>query len=86
MIKVETGFIYIEVIDALKIFISNLSTMKNSISYLFMLLMVVIFYACTSSNTKTGKQVYQFKPDDKALYDTIVQLDSLFFHAYNTVM
>jgi len=26
----------------------------------------------------------QFKPDDQALYDTIVHLDSLFFGAYNT--
>jgi hypothetical protein len=26
----------------------------------------------------------QFKPDDKALYDTILHLDSVFFGAYNT--
>lgn len=58
--------------------------MKKSKDCLLVLSLAVIFYACTSSKTNTGKQIYQYKPDDQALYDTIVKLDSLFFHAYNT--
>lgn len=58
--------------------------MKKSISYLLMFFLPVIFYSCTSLKTKASKQEHQYKPDDKALYDTIVHLDSLFFHAYNT--
>ncbi len=70
--------------NALKIFICNLNSMKKSISYLLVLSFAVVFYACTSTKTNTSKQAYSYKPDDQALYDTIVHLDSLFFHAYNT--
>ena len=69
---------------ALKIFICNLSSMKKSLSYLLVLSIAVVSFACTSSKTNTSKQDFQYKPDDQALYDTIVHLDSLFFHAYNT--
>lgn len=44
----------------------------------------ILFISCKS----TKKQEYQitknYKPDNKELYDKIVKLDSIFFHAYNT--
>ena len=47
----------------------------------------ILIYSFNSCNT-TKKQVYQltknYKPDNKELYDKIVTLDSVFFHAYNT--
>ena len=58
--------------------------MKKSIGYLLVLSFAMLLYSCTSTKTHTGKKVNQYKPDDQALYDTIVHLDSLFFHAYNT--
>lgn len=39
--------------------------------------------AC-SGTKKINRESLAYKPDDQELYDTIVQLDSLFFSAYNT--
>lgn len=39
----------------------------------------VLLWACSG----TRKAAYQYTPDDKALHDTIVKLDSIFFDAYN---
>jgi Domain of unknown function (DUF4440) len=46
-----------------------------------LLFIVILGFACA-----TQKQAYKpvpYKPQDKALYDTIVRLDSILFHAYN---
>jgi len=43
------------------------------------IIVLTIFGALAPTSTHA-----QFKPDDKALYDTIVHQDSLFFGAYNT--
>jgi len=51
---------------------------------IIVLLSLIIFCACNASKSNAGKNEYQYIPDDQALYDTIVYLDSLFFHAYNT--
>ena len=40
--------------------------------------------ACTDCKNNNGPSAYVYKPDDKALYDTIVRLDSIFFNYYNT--
>lgn len=58
--------------------------MKKIIFPFFILSLAIIFYACSSAKVNPGKQANQYTPDDQALYDTIVYLDSLFFHAYNT--
>lgn len=39
--------------------------------------------SCVSSRKNKADQ-YIYKIDDQKLYDTIVQLDSIFFHYYNT--
>jgi uncharacterized protein DUF4440 len=43
---------------------------------------IIFFSGCISSKNKTS--AYTYKPDDQKLYDTILHLDSLFFHYYNT--
>lgn len=43
-----------------------------------------IVIACTDSKGNDNQTGYVYKPDDKALYDTIVRLDSIFFTYYNT--
>jgi hypothetical protein len=43
---------------------------------------LVFLSACTDSKNKVS--AYEYKPDDQKLYDTIVHLDSLFFHYYNS--
>ena len=48
---------------------------------ILLLITVVVAFACSAP-----KQAYKpepHKPQDKALYDTIVRLDSLLFHSYN---
>jgi hypothetical protein len=42
-----------------------------------------IISACSGSR-KTSADTYQYTIDDRELYDTIVKLDSLLFHYYNT--
>ena len=45
---------------------------------------VVSSFAAVCSNEKDSVPLYNYKPDDQQLYDTIVHLDSVFFEAYNT--
>ena len=40
--------------------------------------------ACSSTKSKLSKEINLYRPDSPGLYDTIVKLDSTFFHAYNT--
>ena len=44
----------------------------------------LLLFACTDNKREDTKGEYVYKADDKALYDTIVSLDSTFFHYYNT--
>lgn len=46
--------------------------------------LLAILSGCSSPAAKNEQPAAAYQPDDKALYDTIVKLDSLFFHAYNT--
>lgn len=54
--------------------------------YISAMLVSVLFilFGCSSPASNTEQPAATYQPDDKALYDTIVKLDSLFFHAYNT--
>lgn len=52
----------------------------KSISFLF-LISISLLACSTSKKTSTA---YEYKPDDQNLHHTIVRMDSLFFHAYNT--
>lgn len=44
----------------------------------------LLIIACTDSKNNGLQTGYVYKPDDKALYDTIVSLDSIFFGYYNS--
>ena len=55
--------------------------MKTTNYIFFSTLLILFFAACSSTK---NKQVYNYKPDDQQLHDTIVKLDSIFFEAYNT--
>jgi len=56
-----------------------MQTRKN---FFFIFSLILVFLApCKSLKSQES---YKYKPDDQKLYDTIVHLDSLFFHYYNT--
>ncbi len=58
--------------------------MKNSTSSIFFLFILTIcISACSEVERSMPARSAQYIPDDKALYDTIVHLDSVFFDAYN---
>jgi hypothetical protein len=52
--------------------------------YISLLLSIVFITACTSSKNNKSNLPPAYIPDDKALYDTIVYLDSVLFEGYNT--
>lgn len=52
--------------------------------FLFLLAATGFLFGCTSSKPNSYQLTRNFTPDDRALYDTIVHLDSVFFAAYNT--
>lgn len=54
--------------------------MKRITPVVFVLI-VLLLSAC--SNNRIGRSTAHFNPPDKALYDTIVRMDSIFFEAYN---
>ena len=59
--------------------------MKDFIYPVFFLLASGVFSSgCSGAKHSTAAQAYRYTPDDQALYDTIVKLDSAFFAAYNT--
>lgn len=45
---------------------------------------IILLSACSGKDELPSKKANAYKPDQQALYDTIVIQDSLFFHAYNT--
>jgi ketosteroid isomerase-like protein len=49
----------------------------------FAIMAVLVFSACTHSHIMQYALTKNYTPDDKALYDTIFHLDSLFFNHYN---
>ena len=48
---------------------------------LFFLFVVIFLYACHVPKKDSTTEIY--KPDSKALYDSIVHMDSVLFGAYN---
>jgi ketosteroid isomerase-like protein len=43
-----------------------------------------LLYSCSPTKPDGYQLTKNYKPDDQALYDTIMRLDSVFFGAYNT--
>jgi ketosteroid isomerase-like protein len=44
---------------------------------------ILFLFACTASNKPPVVKDEKYAPDDTALYNTIVHLDSVYFNAYN---
>ena len=53
-------------------------------SLLFLLAATSLLCSCSSAKPDGYQLTKNYTPDDRALYDTIVRLDSIFFGAYNT--
>lgn len=53
-------------------------------SLVLLLAAVGLLCSCSFSRPDGYQLTKNYKPDDRALYDTIVHLDSVFFGAYNT--
>lgn len=51
---------------------------------LFLLSIPVVLSGCSPSKLNTYQPTKNYIPDDRALYDTIVHMDSVFFGAYNS--
>ena len=45
---------------------------------------MILVSSCSTARINTDKESEKYKPDSQELYDTIVNLDSVFFNAYNT--
>lgn len=58
--------------------------MKQRIFFVLAALVVLMMNACSSSKTPAVPSMKNYKPDDAALYNTILRQDSIFFNAYNT--
>ena len=58
--------------------------MRHCSGFLFSCLALVIIPACSVTKNAATDYITNYKPDNQKLYDTIVQLDSAFFEAYNT--
>lgn len=54
------------------------------IAILVFLIHIIYLTGCKSVKNVSYQLTKNYKPDNQQLYDTIVQLDSLFFGAYNT--
>ncbi len=52
--------------------------------YFPFLLILFCGTGCHSAKTNAYQLTRNYVPDNRQLFDTIVQLDSIFFHAYNT--
>lgn len=51
---------------------------------LLLIPMVLLLAACSTVKKNNIRELSIYKPDSQELHDMIVQLDSQFFHAYNT--
>lgn len=59
--------------------------MKTLNSKSFLLIpMALLLAACSAVKKNDIRELSIYKPDSQELHDKILQLDSLFFHAYNT--
>lgn len=47
------------------------------------IIVLAISLLATAVSCSSSRSIYTYKPDDKALADTIIKLDSIFFAAYN---
>lgn len=50
---------------------------------LLVLLSCPVLFSCSNSKSSSHQSTHRYTPVDKALYDTIVRMDSIFFEAYN---
>jgi hypothetical protein len=57
---------------------------SNKTSFFFYLTVAITISACSSKKGITTEPLYNYSPDNKELYNTIVAMDSVFFEAYNT--
>jgi ketosteroid isomerase-like protein len=57
--------------------------MKVNTRIIFILISITPFLACSTKNN-IYRNTKNYKPDDQKLYETITELDSTFFEAYNT--
>jgi hypothetical protein len=58
--------------------------MKNKTQLILLFLVAISLFTACSVNNNIYQLTKNYKPDDVALYNTIVALDSAFFHTYNT--
>lgn len=59
--------------------------MRKNRHCLFLILILTITYSACFAQTKASKEPeYKYVPDNLELYNTIVEMDSTFFQAYNT--
>jgi hypothetical protein len=59
--------------------------MGNLKTLVFLLCAIATFItACSVANKNTADLPYTYQPDDPALHQAIVQMDSIYFEAYNT--
>jgi len=57
--------------------------MKKEFTRIILFAMILVS-SCSAARMNTNKESEKYKPDSQELYDTIVNLDSVFFDAYNT--
>jgi len=58
--------------------------MRSTHKIMFFALMSLLFISgCTTKEVEKTVSLNKFTPDDPELYNTIVQMDSMFFDAYN---
>ncbi len=46
--------------------------------------MIALIIGCSTTKNNKAASIQAYIPDDKALYQTVLHLDSLYFNAYNT--
>ncbi len=57
---------------------------KYSTTTFLLFAITTLIISCSTSKKNVYQTTKNYQPDNKALYDTIVSLDSIFFEAYNT--
>ncbi|CAM4291121.1 nuclear transport factor 2 family protein [Flavobacterium terrigena] len=58
--------------------------MKNKTHFILLFIVSIGLLAACSVKNNNYQLTKNYKPDDVALYNTIIALDSAFFHTYNT--
>ena len=62
----------------------KLKSFLYAVQIVCLLSLMIVISGCGATKRSTGTNVNAYTPVDKALFDKIVELDSLFFGAYNT--